>query len=63
MSPAIFKQPLNYQWANNDVMLKTSFCCQLGAILQKDFSKMTTTPPVTEWLHLKGFAVLILLQN
>jgi hypothetical protein len=31
-------------------MLETSFCCQLGAILQKDFSKMTTTPPVTERL-------------
>jgi hypothetical protein len=32
-------------------MLETSFCCQLGAILQKDFSKMTTTPPVTERLR------------
>jgi hypothetical protein len=34
-------------------MLETSFCCQLGAILQKDFSKMTTAPPMTERLRVQ----------
>jgi hypothetical protein len=40
-------------------MLETSFCCQLGAILQKDFSKMTTTPPMTERLPHVGYFACI----